>query len=458
MDKRLGGIAVMVAVLCFVSLLALGASKKETVGPAAQVEGDWGAIDWRQEQGAEINVLMTSMYPSEVYKEWMHQFEALTGVEVNLELLNDVDRRNKQIVDFSSGTGEYDVGNIGYSNREEFAVAGYLEPLEEYLNDPSLTDLEWYDFEDYAEDIIASGYSDGRLVMIPFTAEWFLLWYRMDIFDQLGLEVPSTFEELEETAARLDAARRDGKISEFAWIERQMPGSSEAGWNLFCTAYRFGVEFVDFDEQVTYVNTPEGREVLEYYTRLVKQYAPPGSGNWSWPEIAEAFKTKKVAMTIGGNASYGFLEDPEQSDVAGLVGYAPPPMKPQGADPLWVWGWAINADSKNKKAAWLFIQWASSPTLMENIAPLYGVPARQSPYADPDYIEAMPNRSFIEAQEYMMTKGVETEHGLIHENYGEAADIVSREMSNIVAGIKSVEQAAADAEKALVRIGYQAAR
>lgn len=419
---------------------------------------EWGNIDWQQFKGTELNVLATAMPVSEVYKQRIEKFEALTGIKVNFELLNDVDRRKKQLVDFSSGMGEYDVGNIGFSNREEFAQPDYLEPLEQYLEDPKLTDKAWYNFADYPKDVIASGYSKDKLVFVPFTAEYFLLWYRKDIFNDLSLSVPKNFEELRATSEKLDEARKAGKIKEYAWIERQMPGASEAGWNLFCTANRFGgFDFINFGEMTSYVNTPKGHEVLDYYTSMVKEFAPPGSGNWTWGEIAVAFKTEQVAMTTGGNASYAYLENPKESKVAGRVGYAPPPMAEGGKDPLWVWGWGMNKDSKNKGAAWLFIQWATSPTLMQEIAPEYGCPARQSSYADPAYVQAMPSQEFIDAQLYMMTQGVNPYPQLIHAKYAEGADIVSKEMSNIIAGIKDVKQAAADADQALIKLGYKPA-
>ena len=422
----------------------------------AGVEG-WGNIDWKQFEGEEISVLMTSMPVAEVYKSHVAEFEELTGIKVNMELLNDVDRRKKQIVDFSSGMAEYDVGNIGFSNREEFAVPGYLEPLTTYLEDPALTDPDWYNFADYPKDVIASGYaSTGDLVFIPFTAEYFLLWYRKDIFEKLSLKAPTTLDELETTAKALDDARKAGTITEYAWVERQMPGASESGWNLFCTANRFGVDLVDFASMTSYMTTDGAKGVLDYYTRLLKAYGPPGSLNWTWGDIANAFKTKQVAMTIAGNASYAYLEDPNESQVAGQVGYAPPPMAPGGKDPLWVWGWGMNKNSESKGASWLFIQWATSTNLMQVIAPEYGCPARQSAYSDPAYVAAMPSQEFIDSQLYMMTKGINPAPQLIHEKWGEAADIVSREMSNILAGIKDVDQAAADAQAELEKLGYKA--
>jgi multiple sugar transport system substrate-binding protein len=431
---------------------------KESAGGQPTVAGSWGNNNWQQFKGKTLNVLATSMPVAETYKSHLAEFQQLTGITVNFELLNDVDRYKKMLVDLSSGNGEYDIGNIGFTNREAFAGPGYLEPLETYLNDTKVTDKAWYNLADYPKDVIAAGYSNGKLVFIPFTAEYFLFWYRKDIFQSLNLTVPKTFDELTTTAQKLDDARQADTITAYAWAERELPGFSEAGWNLFCTASRFNFNFIDYDKMITYVNTQMGRHVLDYYTSMIMKYAPPGTGNWSWGEIAQAFKSDQVAMTTGGNASYATIEDPAASKVAGKVGYAPPPMAPGGRDPLWVWGWGINKASKNKGAAWLFVQWATSPTLIKAMAPGYGCPARQSSYADPDYVKAMPSKEFIDAQLYMLTKGINPSPPMVSGKYNETADIVSKEMSNIIAGIKDVNTAAADADAALIKLGYTAAR
>ena len=56
---------------------------------------------------------------------------------------------------------------------------------------------------------------------------------------------------------------------------------------------------------------------------------------------------------------------------------------------------------------------------------------------------------------FEMTKGVNPAPQLIAAKYGEAADIVSREMSNVIAGIKDVPTAAKDAQAALEKLGYK---
>ena len=420
---------------------------------------NWGNINWKQFAGTELNVIATSMPVSEVYKLKLSQFEELTGIKVNYQLFEDTDRRKKQIVDFSSGIGEFDVGNIGHSNREEFAQPGYLESLTKYLNNPKLTDKAWYNFEDYQKDVIAAGYSKaGDLVYIPYTAEYYLIWYLKDVFDQLGLKAPQTWDEYVQVTKAIDDARIAGKITAYAYIDRVLPGASEGGWSFTCSASRYGLTLVNFDTMTSYVNTAKGIEFMDWYTSWAKKYGPPGSSNWTWPDVAQAFGQGQLAMCIGGNASYKTIEDPTKSKVAGKIGYAHPVMKDGGKDPLWEWGWGINAASKNKEAAWLFVEWLTSPTLMNEIGPEYGCPARASTYEDPAYIKAMPNKEFIDAQVWMMTQGIDAHPQVISAKWAEALDIISREMNNVVAGIKDAKAACADSEAALEKLGYKSAK
>jgi ABC-type glycerol-3-phosphate transport system substrate-binding protein len=132
-------------------------------------------------------------------------------------------------------------------------------------------------------------------------------------------------------------------------------------------------------------------------------------------------------------------------------------MKDGGKDPLWEWGWGINAASKNKEAAWLFVEWLTSPTLMDAIGPEYGCPARISTYESAAYVKAMPNQEFIDAQVWMMTQGIDAHPQVISAKWAEALDIVSKDMNNVVAGIKDAKTACSDAEAALEKIGYKAA-
>ena len=240
---------------------------------------------------------------SEIYESYLAEFEELTGMKVQFEMLNDSDRKTAQLVDFKAYSAKYDVSNVGISNREEFVAGDYLEPLQPYLDNPELTDAAYYNMADYPKDVIAGGYSnDGVLVYIPYTAEYFLLWYREDIFDQLGLTVPKTITELEATAQAIEDARAAGTVDTYGFIERTTPNGGEAGWDMFCTANRLPVELMDFANMKALINTEGGLELMDYYSRMCVNYGPPGSGNWAWTDVNDAFSQGLVAMICGGNA------------------------------------------------------------------------------------------------------------------------------------------------------------
>ena len=83
------------------------------------------------------------------------------------------------------------------------------------------------------------------------------------------------------------------------------------------------------------------------------------------------------------------LMDPTKSKIAGKVGFAVPPGGPKGQ-----WSVAfldaigIPAAAKNKKAAWLYAQWATGKSMMDELLRAgSGVPPRLSPYKKTEITE-----------------------------------------------------------------------
>jgi ABC-type glycerol-3-phosphate transport system substrate-binding protein len=419
---------------------------------------NWGNINWKQFAGTELNIICYKSGTTDRFIPKWKEFTAQTGIKVNYQQFVDADRKKIELVDFATGRGQFDVVVVGIANREEFAVPGYLEPLDKYLNDPKLTDLEWYNFEDYTKDIIGGGITKaGDLVYIPWAAQYYALWYRTDIFDQLGLKPPTTWDEYVQVTKALDDARKAGKITAYAYVDRALPGSSEGGWSMFCTASCMGLELVDFDNMVSNMNTPKGIEFMDWYTSWLMNYGPPGCSNWTWPEIAQAISQGQIAMCRAGVSSYKPVEDPATSIVAGKIGYVPPVMKDGGKDPLWEWGWGINAASKVKEAAWLAIEWITSPNVMNEVGPLYGTPARASVYDLPAFKEAMPSAQLLDTIKWMLAQGLDPDSQMNNVKYAEASDIISKEMNSVVAGIKDVKTACADIDTAFEKLGIKPA-
>ncbi len=106
----------------------------------------------------------------------------------------------------------------------------------------------------------------------------------------------------------------------------------------------------------------EGVKAFDLYGRLLRLYGPPGSENNHWYEASSIMGQGKAAMYTEFDSISAFVEDPEKSKVKGKMGYAMFPKGPSGKPGTMatVWGLGIPKNSKNPKAGWLFLQWATS--------------------------------------------------------------------------------------------------
>src|SRR5437870_4469347 len=119
--------------------------------------------------------------------------------------------------------------------------------------------------------------------------------------------------------------------------------SPEFDWNDFTDGARAGVA------------------ALDLYTRLLRQYAPPGVVNFNWYECSASFMQGQVAIYMDGVNFASQFEDTAKSKVVGKVGYAMLPSGPGGrVSPIYITGMAVSSQSRNKEAAYLFGQWATS--------------------------------------------------------------------------------------------------
>jgi multiple sugar transport system substrate-binding protein len=181
----------------------------------------------------------------------------------------------------------------------------------------------------------------------------FPLYYRKDLFQEAGLAVPKTFEEMEAAAKKLT----DKSKSQFGMLLRGQAAPAVGVWPAFL--YNFGGNWFTPDGKPA-INTPESVESLMFYGRLAREYGPPGALNLNWPQLSDMFAQGRGAMFCDSSSLVVRWEDPQKSKVVDKVGYALLPGGKGGQQPaLNTPLWAIYAKSRKKEAAWTFIQWAA---------------------------------------------------------------------------------------------------
>lgn len=353
-------------------------------------------INWRQTAGEEIRMLVTPAHYFNKFRAISPQFEALTGIKVTFEIIPPREMREKAVLDFGAGTATYATHTGDPMYLSLYEANRWIDPLDDYINDPKLTDRKWFDLEDIIPLWRAADSVKGRLYGLPAEGEATIHVFNREFYEKKGLKPPVTLEEFRDTTRLLH--KIDGKAAGAA-----LRGFRGAGQNMYIWPSLFlawGGKWFDADG-VPLVNSEAGVKSLEYYCALLQNYAPAGVENWNWPEIMEAYAGGNVAQFIDANSTASVIENPAKSKAAGKTGYQRWPRGPSGRRVTSIWNWVMSINSalpkRKKVATWLYIQWlASRPTQLSSALLMESADAvvrtgvnRISIWTDPAYRRAI---------------------------------------------------------------------
>jgi sn-glycerol 3-phosphate transport system substrate-binding protein len=229
------------------------------------------------------------------------------------------------------------------------AEAGVLEPLSGYEGAASL---------DFIDGLAQSGtYAGGAqrpLVAVPFNRSTPIMYVNRDLLDAAGLEVPTTWEELRGSAAKL--TRKNG--GEVVW-GFECPVS---WWFWVALVGAAGGSLVDAAGRVT-LGDDAGMRALEFWQTLVhrdKTMRPPlGRDYNAWQAAMQDFLSGRAAIIWSSTAFLRYVEENARFRVA-VAGL---PRETTRAVPTGGTFFVIlrDAPSDEKKAAWDFLRWMARP-------------------------------------------------------------------------------------------------
>jgi multiple sugar transport system substrate-binding protein len=350
------------------------------------------------------------------------KWEELTGIKVKVVEVATAEMFTKIMQDYRSGAGAYDALNVIPSWMPDLANAGALEPLDAYVDK--------YGFREELQTI-APTYRDNQMKVgdtiysLPDDGDVFVMYYRKDIFGDPKLQA-----EFKEKAGRdLTVPKTWAEFSEVGQFltEKLAPNTYGAAffrqppYTMFMFQERFrneGGKFFDAETMKATINSDIGVKVLTEM-REENKFMPPGVEQFGFVENLAAFLSGQTAMTISwppyGRWAAGYGTDEEvlswvpKSTVAGKVGYALPP----GGHPELAAGFTLSvaSTSKNKDAAYLFIQWLNSEEIsMQRVQLPYALrdPFRDSHFVSPEYMAKWPD-----AKEYLAVLGEGAKTGLL---------------------------------------------
>lgn len=350
-------------------------------------------------------------------------WEKLTGIKVKVVEVQTAEMFTKIMQEYRAGTGAYDALNVIPAWMPDLANAGALEVLDPYV--------QKYGYGDELQKIAATYRDnqmkvDGKIFGFPDDGDVFVMYYRKDVFGDTkvqeafkaktgrDLAVPKNWKDFGETGAALTEILKPQNMYGAAFF-RQPP------YTMFMFQERFrneGGKFFDAESMKATINSDVGVKVLTEM-RNENKFMPPGVEQWGFVENLAAFMAGQTAMTISwppyGRWAAGYGTDEKalswvpKSTVAGKVGYAMPP----GGHPELAAGFALSvaSTSKNKDAAYLFIQWLNSEDISLQRVKLPTAlrdPFRDSHFTDPGYLALWPD-----AKDYLAALQAGSKSGLL---------------------------------------------
>lgn len=297
------------------------------------------------------------------------EFQQLTGITARWENTPYDALQQKILVEATTGS-TYDV--VAWVDAWGEAIKPYLLPLNDRIKADKIN------MSDYPGAYLqAATDSNGNIIGMPFRGHPLILFYRKDVFNQLGLQVPKTWQDVIKTAQTVQQ-RRPG-----------MAGLStmykvNAGQNLFSWVSMLwgnGGDILDKSGRPVF-NSPKGVQATQTYIDLLRRYkiTPAASTTYAEPESSTEMLQGRAAMWVGWWWYWAQFSDPKAVAPAVLnnVGFAPAPGWAGGKTQNYalVWPIGIFKNSKNPDAAWEFIKYVSNTIVQKKVASNRSNPAQ----------------------------------------------------------------------------------
>ncbi|MFD5832020.1 extracellular solute-binding protein [Streptomyces collinus] len=307
--------------------------------------------------------------------------KAHKGTKVDVEYI-PVDTRAQRVkAAFNDPASAPDVMEYGNTDTAGYVKDGGLLDVTKEFGD-------WSEAKDADPTARQSVTVDGKLYGAPFYVGVRALYYRTDVFKELGLSVPKTMDELASTARAIRAAKPElyGLVVGGAYTYGAMPFVWANGGELAngkSGSYASGID------------SPEARKGIKAYTSLFGDDNCPAAkcAGMGGNDTISAFAAGKAGMAIGGDFSHTAVE---AGKVKGKYAVVPlPGVKSGSIAPAFAGGnniGVLKSTSHRTLAVQLMEQLASKKTQGELFDAMGFLPtftdvrqqvARQEPFVKP---------------------------------------------------------------------------
>lgn len=278
-------------------------------------DGDEPAGDTSENtEGEEITAWIMQPGSEEVERlleDYTKDFEEETGASVDLQFVPWTQAHDQFTTAIASGETP-DVAEMGTTWTPEFGDLGVFASQEAEIAE-----------EEYVEAVVESGRVEGEAYGLPWYAGARALLYRADVFAELGLQPPTTWDEFVETGETIQEQTDLHAFAASVSPHTFLPMVWQAGGEI--------AEEVAPGQWEARLNEPAGVEAFDFYASLQRdhEFAPAGALNWDAGDARAAFFNDDAAMLVGLGIDVSISLE-ENPDLEGNIGVAPLPEGPGG--------------------------------------------------------------------------------------------------------------------------------
>ncbi|MEM6712295.1 MAG: extracellular solute-binding protein [Pseudomonadota bacterium] len=268
------------------------------------------------------------------FEAWKSVTDAMSECG-NFEAELDNEFRTKQPAAFAASPSLYTMGGVANGTITPLLNEGTIRPLDDLV-------------EAYGQNLSPNQLIriDGQIMAVAMMVNTQHLMYRQDILDDLGLDVPTSWDEVVITAEA---------IQEAGVVEYPLGATMKAGWNL---AQDFNNMFVGFggtfvnEDSTPNVNSEAGLKTLAMMERLTDFMDPEFLVSDS-TYVQQQMQQGTIAMANLWATRATAMDDEAESQVVGLINTASAPLAMDGGPPattLWWDGIVIAANITDEEA------------------------------------------------------------------------------------------------------------
>jgi N,N'-diacetylchitobiose transport system substrate-binding protein len=282
------------------------------------------------------------------FDELTTAFRNQTGASLDVQFMPWASAHDRFVTSIAGGTTP-DVAEVGTTWTGEFGEAGALADLAPRVQQAGLGN-------GLVDGLVEAGTVGNALYGMPWYAGVRSIVYRTDVFAELGLKPPTTWDELVQVGQAIKAAKPD-------MVPFPIAGDNEYGVYPFVWGAGGEIATQNGATWASALDSPQARQGIKFYSELstVHGLSTPAAATWKETDLSDSFAKGQSAMIISGSwTPKSILE--AAPELQGKIGAFPIPGPTGGISPSFLGGshLSIFEGSANQDLAWQLVQMMST--------------------------------------------------------------------------------------------------